>query len=143
MTKWLHALGLVGALLLTTAFAIAQAARTVQVGVTYRGSGKVDGNHKIYVALWDSANFDGGPPAAIQSLDSKAGTVTFNNVQKVPAYVSTAYDPTGKWDAQSSPPSGSSLGMYGSKPPTPEPINVEPGKTAKIKLEFDDSNKVP
>ena len=64
-------------------------------------------------------------------------------MQAAPAYVSTAYDPTGKWDAQSSPPSGSSLEMYGSKPPTPEPINVEPGKTAKVELTFDDSNKVP
>jgi hypothetical protein len=140
MTKRLYAL--VGALLLATAFAVAQSGRTIQVDITYAGSGTVDATHKIYVALWDSANFD-GPPADIQSLDSKTGTVTFKNVQAAPAYVSTAYDPTGKWDAQSSPPSGSSLGMYGSKPPTPEPINVEPGKTAKVKLTFDDSNKVP
>ena len=140
MTKRLYAL--VGALLLATAFAVAQSGRTIQVDIIYAGSGTVDATHKIYVALWDSANFD-GPPADIQSLDSKTGTVTFKNVQAAPAYVSTAYDPTGKWDAQSSPPSGSSLGMYGSKPPTPEPINVEPGKTAKVKLTFDDSNKVP
>jgi hypothetical protein len=30
-----------------------------------------------------------------------------------------------------------------SKPPTPDPITVKPGKTAKVKLAFDDSNKVP
>ena len=33
--------------------------------------------------------------------------------------------------------------MYASKPPTAEPINVEPGKTVKIKVTFGDSNKVP
>jgi uncharacterized cupredoxin-like copper-binding protein len=141
MTKRLYAL--VGAVLLATAFAVAQAGRTIQADITYTGSGTVDASHKIYVALWDSANFDGGPPADTQSVESKTGTVIFKNVQTVPAYVTTAYDPTGKWDAQSSPPSGSSLGMYGSKPPTPEPITVEPGKTVKIKVTFGDSNKVP
>src|SRR5438067_7262488 len=88
MTKRLYAL--VGALLLATAFAVAQSGRTIQVDITYAGSGTVDATHKIYVALWDSANFD-GPPADIQSLDSKTGTVTFKNVQAAPAYVSTAY----------------------------------------------------
>ena len=141
MTKRLYTL--LGACLLATVFSFAQAGRTIQVDIVYTGSGKVDASHKIYVALWDSANFEGGPPADIQSLGSKTGTVTFKNVQTAPAYVSTAYDPSGHWDAQSSPPSGSSLGMYSSKPPTPDPIDVEPGKTAKIKLTFDDSNKVP
>ena len=132
-----------GLLLLATAFAVAQAERTIQVDVVYTGAGKVDASHKIYVALWDSADMEGGPPAEVQSLDSKTGTVTFKNVMTVPAYVSTAYDPTGKWDAQSGPPSGSSLGMYASKPPTPDPIQVEPGKTARIKLTFNDQNKMP
>jgi hypothetical protein len=130
-------------ILLATAFAVAQVDRTIQVEISYTGSGTVDGNHKIYVALWDSADFSGGPPADTQSLDSKTGTVTFKNVQTVPAYVSAAYDPSGKWEAQSPPPSGSSLGMYSVKPPTPAPIQVEPGKTAKVKLTFDDSIKEP
>ena len=85
--------------------------RTIQVEINYTGSGTVNASHKIYIALWDSSDFSGGPPAAVESLDSKKGTVTFSNVQKVPAYVSAAYDPTGAWDAQSPPPSGSSLGM--------------------------------
>ena len=130
-------------LLLFGACAFSQNGRTIQVDVTYTGSGTVDANHKIYVALWDSAQMNEGPPVAIKSLESKKGTVTFTDVQKVPAYVSTAYDSTGHWDAQSPPPSGSSLGMYTLKPPTPEPIDAGPGKTAKIKLTFDDTNKVP
>ena len=130
-------------ILLATAIAVAQAGRTIQVEINYTGSGTVDGSHKIYVALWDSSDFNGGAPTDVQSLDSKSGTVTFQNVKTVPAYVSTAYDPSGKWDAQSPPPSGSSLGMYSVKPPTPAPIQVEPGKTAKVKLIFDDSTKVP
>ena len=103
----------------------------------------MDGSHKIYVALWDSADFNAGPPVAVKSLDSKTGSVTFTDVQTVPAYATTAYDPSGSWDAQSPPPSGSSLGLYTVNPPKPEPIDVAPGKTAKVKLTFDDSNKVP
>jgi hypothetical protein len=141
MTRRLYPV--LAAFFFATVLALAEAGRTIQVDIAYTGSGTVDAGHKVYVALWDTANFDGGPPAEVQSLDSKTGTVTFTNVQKSPAYVSAAYDPTGKWDAQSPPPSGSSVGMYGSKPPTPDPINVEPGKTAKVKLTFNDSNKVP
>src|SRR6476659_7831054 len=52
-----------GISLLATTFVVAQAGRTVQVDVNYTGSGTVDGSHKIYVALWDSADFSGGPAA--------------------------------------------------------------------------------
>jgi hypothetical protein len=131
------------ALVLAAVFAAGQAGRTLQVDIAYTGSGTVNASHKVYVALWDSADFSGGPPVAVKSLDSKSGTVTFTDVQNVPAYVSAAYDPTGNWDAQSPPPSGSSVGMYSTKPPTPTPIDVEQGKTAKVKIAFDDSNKVP
>jgi len=133
---------LLGVSLLATVFAIAQESRTIEVNVVYTGAGKVDASHKIYVALWNSANMDAAPPAGVESLDSKTGIVTFKNVQ-VPAYVSTAYDPSGKWDAQSPPPSGSSVGMYSRKPPAPDPVDVAPGKTTRIKVTFNDSTKVP
>jgi hypothetical protein len=122
-----------------TPFTVAQSGRTIQVDIAYTGSGTVDGAHKIYVALWSSPQLD-GVPADVQPLASKTGTVTFKNVQAIPAYVSAAYDPTGKWDAQSPPPPGSSLAMYGN-PPNPNPIQVEPGKTTKIQLKFADANK--
>ena len=134
---------LFGASLLTAAFALAQAGRTIEVNVVYTGAGKVDANHKIYVALWNSPDTQAGPPVDVQSVDSKTGTAVFKNVQTVPAYVSAAFDPTGKWDAQSPPPSGSSLGMHSSKPPKPDPIDVAPGKTTTIKLTFNDSQKTP
>jgi hypothetical protein len=117
--------------------------RAIQVEINYTGAGTVDARHKIYVALWDSSDMSGGPPAAVRSLDSKKGTVTFSIVQKVPAFVSAAYDPSGTWDAQSPPPSGSSLGMYSKNLPNPEPIDVAPGQTVKVSITFDDSAKVP
>jgi len=117
--------------------------RTIQVDVSYTGAGTVDAGHKIYVALWDSADMSGGPPAEVKSLDSKKGTVTFSSLQTVPAYVSAAYDPTGQWDAQSPPPSGTSLGMYSKNPPKPDAIDVAPGKTVKVAVAFNDAVKVP
>ena len=126
-----------------TISAFAQNSRTIQVDVIYSGSGTVDASHKIYVALWPSTDFDSGPPAEVKSIESKKGTVTFTDVQTVPAYVSVAYDPTGNWQAQSGPPSGSSLGMYSDHPPTPTPINVAPGKTVRIRITFDDKIRVP
>jgi hypothetical protein len=125
--------------------AVAQtnAGRTVHVDINYTGSGTVDASHAIYVALWDSTDFSSGPPAAVKSLNAKKGTVTFSDLQRVPVYVSTAYDPTGSWDAQSPPPPGASLGMYSKNPPKPEPIDVAPGKTVTVSITFDDSAKVP
>src|SRR5260370_10315684 len=134
-----------GALLLAALLTPAQQGLTLQVQLHYTGSGTVDETHKIFVALWDSASFTGdggGPPVAVQATTSKNGTVTFSDIQKVPVYASAAYDPTGQWDAQSPPPAGSSLGMYTKAPPKPEPINIEPGKTTKVTISFDDSNKV-
>lgn len=121
------------------------ASYTLQVHVNYDGAGTVDEQHKIYVALWDSAEFtkgEGTVPVAIQSVSSKNGTVTFDEVKKTPAYVSAVYDPTGQWDAQSAPPEGSSLGLYSKTPGTPEPIELQSGKTTTINLTFDDSVKM-
>ena len=135
-----------GLIVLCAVCALAQASadkRTIQVDIDYTGSGIVNASHKIFVALWDSSDMSGGPPVAVLSLNSKKGTVTFSDVQRVPAFVSAAYDPTGNWDAQSPPPSGTSLGMYSKNPPNPQPIDVAPGKTVKVTITFDDSVKVP
>jgi hypothetical protein len=120
---------------------------TIRVQLNYTGSGTVDANHKIFVALWDSADFAKPNvrviPVDVKSTDSKDGVVTFTNVQKSPAYVSAAFDTTGKWDGQSGPPpAGASLGMYSSAPPTPEAINVAAGKSERVTIVFDDSYKM-
>jgi hypothetical protein len=97
------------------------------------------------VVLWDSPDFVTGQamPVELQSSTDKRGTVKFSNVQKIPAYVSVAYDPTGEWDAQSGPPpEGTSLGLYSKTPGKPEPIDIKPGTTASIELLFDDSIKM-
>jgi hypothetical protein len=122
---------------------------TVQVRVNYSGSGTVDENHKIYVALWDSPAFveedSQGKvmPIDVQPVSSKHGTAVFTRVSKSPAYVSAAYDPNGQWDAKSGPPpTGSSLGLYSVSPGKPEPIKVEAGKKVSVDVSFDDSIKM-
>jgi len=122
-----------------------KAGATVAVRVNYTGSGTVDEGHKIYVALWDSPGFTQGSatPLAVKPAASKNETVTFTDVTANPAYASAAYDPTGKWDAQSPPPSGSSLGMYSKEPGKPAPISGTAGRTARAEISFNDSFKTP
>lgn len=118
----------------------------LQVHVSYSGSGAVDQSHKIYVTLWDSPDFtkdgvNGMKPFATAPITSKSGTAKFQDVQKNPVYVGMAYDPTGKWQADEEPPIGTSLAVYGAKPGTPDPVQLEPGKTTKVSAKLDDSFK--
>lgn len=119
----------------------------LDVAVSYTGSGTVDESHKIYVAVWDNTDFmkgdTGGPPISIQTVSSKSDVAHFDNLSKGPVFVSMLYDPSGKWDAASPPPSGSSVGLYSTEPGTPAPIKLEPGKTTKIAASLDDSQKLP
>ncbi len=118
----------------------------LEVQVSYTGSGAVDESHKVYVVLWDNPDFikaeTGPPPIDLKGVSSKSAAVQFDDVQKSPVYVSMVYDPSGKWDAASHPPAGSSLGVYAKEPGTPAPVPLEPGKTARISATFDDSFKM-
>lgn len=119
-------------------------ASSLQVHATYSGAGTVDEKHKIYVVLWDTPDFirGGAMPVSIEPTSSNNAIVTFPDVQKTPAYISSVYDSSGTWDAQSAPPEGSSLGIYSKAPGKPEPIDLKPGKPTKIDLTFDDSVKM-
>lgn len=121
--------------------------RTLHVNVHYTGSGTVDEHHLIGVAIWDSPAFmeehSSAMPMDVKLATSKDGSVTFSSVSSSPVYVSAAYDSSGKWDGTSGPPpAGSSLGMYSKEPGKPEPVRIEPGKTATIELSFDDTVKM-
>src|ERR1051326_5153960 len=61
-----------GVLVLFAAPAAAQPSavkRTIQVNVTYTGSGTVNASHKIYVALWDAPDMGGGAVAGLEEGD--------------------------------------------------------------------------
>ena len=118
----------------------------LQVHATYTGSGAVDSQHKLYVVLWDTPDFPknmGALPIAVKPTVSNDATVKFDNVVKTPVYVSLAFDPTGKWEARTAPPAGTSLGLYAKVPGTPAPVEMAPGKITKISATLDDSFKAP
>lgn len=117
---------------------------TLRVRISYSGTGAVDEKHKIYAVLWDSPDFvsGGAIPIEIQSIATKSGVITFEDVRKTPAYVSSVYDSSGTWDAQSPPPEGSPIGLYSKTPGKPEPIELTPGKATTIELTFDDQVKM-
>jgi hypothetical protein len=122
------------------------APRTLKVKLKYTGTGTVDSKHPIIVFLFDSADFvqGGVMPFATKSASAKDETLTFADLTTSPVYAVAVFDPTGGYDGQSGPPpSGSSMGMYGKTPGTPDPINIEPGKTAEVELAFDDTAKMP
>jgi hypothetical protein len=121
--------------------------RTLHVRVHYTGSGTVDAHHLIGVAIWNSPAFmeenSHMMPMQVKLATSKNGSVTFTNVPSSPVYVSAAYDSSGHWDGTSGPPpAGSSLGMYSKEPGKPEPVSIEPGKTATASFSFDDTVKM-
>jgi hypothetical protein len=71
--------------------------RSLQVKLNFTGSGRVDEKHKIWVFLFDLADFvgSGAAPMASKAAASKDGTVTFNNVAKSPVHVGAFYPPRG------------------------------------------------
>jgi hypothetical protein len=96
--------------------------------------------------LWDTPDFVTGnssaAPIASTTIASKSDMAHFDDLQKNPVYLSMVYDPSGKWDAASPPPPGSSVGLYSTEPGVPAPIKLEPGKTTKISATLDDSFKM-
>ena len=137
-----------GLLLAASAFQTVRAddkARTLKVKVNYTGSGTVDDKHQIQVFVFDSPDFAQGNamPVGMQAISSKTATATFSDIAKSPAYVAVIFDPTGGYDGQSAPPSGSSIGMYTKEPPQPGAIEIGEGKTVEVEVAFDDSFKMP
>jgi hypothetical protein len=137
--------GLLSSITITIANAFGAQGSTLQVHVTYAGSGTVDDAHKLYVAVWDTPDFvkeaSGTTPIALKFVTAKSALAEFTGLDKNPVYVSLAFDPTGKWDAQSEVPPGTSLGLYSREPGVPAPVQLEQGKTTKIDATLDDSYK--
>ena len=110
----------------------------------YTGTGTVDAKHKIYVFLFTSTEFMQGnsQPISTATATSKEETVTFSDLNESPLYAAVVYDPSGAYDGQSQPPTGSSTAIYAKTPNVPDPIAIEPGKTVEITVAFDDTHKM-
>lgn len=112
---------------------------TLQVHVNYTAAGTVDDAHKLYVALWDTPDFvkdgaSGTTPIAMKFVTDKSEVAEFTDLDRNPVFLSMAFDPRGKWDAQSDPPSGTSLGLYSTEPGVPAPIQLDAGRRSEFPL---------
>ena len=118
--------------------------RTLKLKVHYTGTGTVDDKHKIFVFVFNSTEFmqGDGQPIATGTTTSKDETATFSDLTASPVYVAVVYDPTGNYDGQSQPPTGSSTAIYSKTPNEPDPIAIDPGKTVEAEITFDDSHKM-
>src|ERR1700735_4301133 len=72
---------------------------TLQVHVTYTGSGTLDDAHKLYVSLWDPPDFakegaSGVTPIALKFVTAKSAVAEFADLDKSPVYVGMIFDPT-------------------------------------------------
>jgi hypothetical protein len=120
------------------------AGRTLKLKLNYTGSGVIDAKHPIFVFVFDSPDFQQGqlPPIAQDTATMKEQTLTFKDLTASPVYVAVIYDPTGEYQGDSMPPSGSIIAMYSKQPGVPAPINIDAGKTAEVELTFNDEHKM-
>jgi hypothetical protein len=122
------------------------ATRTLKAKMNYTGAGTVDGKHKIFLFVFDNPDFmqGGAMPIGGGTTAAKDGTITVVDLTVSPVYIAVSYDPSGAYDGMSGPPpSGASMGLYSKTPGTPEPVKIDPGKTAEVTGAFDDSRKMP
>jgi uncharacterized protein (DUF2141 family) len=120
---------------------MAQAAGDVAVTVTYKGKGKVDATHEVWVFLFETPDLgDSARPIANQTVTKNGGTATFTKVAVEPVYIAVVYDEKGDYDGNlGPPPAGSPIGIYSTDGKTLAP--VKPGAGAKVKLTFDDTRR--
>ncbi|MDP3719148.1 MAG: hypothetical protein Q8T13_15400 [Acidobacteriota bacterium] len=117
------------------------AAGAVAVTVNYKGSGTVDGSHRVWVWLFDSPDIGADSmPIAEMSVDKNGATATFEvGVERV--WIAVAYDEKGGMSGNAPPAPGSPIGIYASSTGAPEA--VIPGAKGAVVVTFDDSQRMP
>ena len=117
-------------------------AGTVKVTVTYKGKGKVDASHKLWVWLFDTPNIGpGSMPIDQISLDANGANAVFESVAGDKVYVVAAFDETGAMMGDAPPPTGTPLGIFMGSDGAPG--GVAPGGKDAVVLNFDDSFRMP
>jgi len=116
-------------------------AGTVNVTVNYKGSGTVDGSHRVWVWLFDSPDIGAGSmPLAELSVDKNGATATFEvGVDRV--WIAVAFDEQGVMSGNAPPVPGSPIGIYASSTGAPEAVT--PGAKGAVTVTFDDSQRMP
>jgi hypothetical protein len=131
-----------GGRLIAAPLAADVAAGTVKVTVNYKGKGKVDASHKLWVYVFDTPNIGpGAMPIDQISIDKNGADAVFENVAGDKVYIAVAFDEAGAMMGDAPPPSGSPIGiLMGSDG---APAAVMPGAKTGAVLNFDDTNRMP
>ena len=117
-------------------------AGTVKVTITYKGKGKVDTSHKLWVWLFDTPNIGpGSMPIDQVALDNNGVDAVFENVAGDKVYIAVAFDEQGVMTGEGPPPTGSPIGILMGADGTPR--GVTPGDKAGTTLTFDDTIRMP
>ncbi len=122
---------------------------SLKVTISYKGPGKVDENHGVYLFLFDTPDFVQNPgtvmPISFLSVRANDESATFTGLSATTVYLVAAFDEKGNYDTSSgAPPSGTPVALYkpgDAQPPTP--IKLEEGKETMIEFAFDDSVRMP
>jgi hypothetical protein len=123
--------------------------KSLKVTVSYKGKGKVDQSHGVYLFLFDTPDFVQNPssamPIAFQTLRANDESVVFSGLVATTVYLVAAFDDKGTYDISAgAPPTGTPVALYKpGDPQTPTPIKLEENKELEIKFEFDDSIRMP
>jgi hypothetical protein len=113
----------------------------VKVTVNYTGKGTVDGDHRIWIWLFDTPDIGPGAiPVSEQALDKNGATATFEGIAAGRVWIAIAYDEKGGFAGAAAPPSGSPVTLYTEKG---GPSAVAPGAGAAVTVTFDDSVRMP
>jgi hypothetical protein len=119
----------------------------VAVTVTYTGKGEVKKGNEIGVFVWSTPDIGQSAPIAVQVLEKNGATTVFKNLPGPVVYVAVSYDDKGEYQETTGPPPlGTPIAVYttekptGQGPPKPSPVKVVKG--AKIRIKFDDSQRM-
>ena len=87
-------------------------AGTVKVTVHYKGKGKVDASHKLWVWVFDTPNIGpGAMPLDQVALDKNDIDAVFEGVAADKVWIAVAYDESGGMMGDAPPPSGTPIGI--------------------------------
>lgn len=123
-------------------FAASVAAGNVKVTVHYKGKGKVDAAHKIWVWVFDTPNIGpGAMPLDQLALDQNGIDAVFEGVAADKVWIAAAFDESGAMTGDAPPPPGTPIGILMGKDGAP--VAVMSGAKDTAVLTFDDSQRMP
>jgi len=110
--------------------------------VAYTGTGVVDGNHRLWIWLFDTPDFGpGSMPIREESLATSGASVTIRGLSEERVWVAVAYDEQGGFTGSAPPPSGSPVGIYSTDGGAPSALR--PAQDPAVRISFGDEQRMP